>query len=891
MYWMQRLFRKKITEDRLDSELRFHLEQRSRELADAGIAPEEAARRARIEFGGMEGVKEECRESRRVHVLETLLQDTRYGLRMMRRNLGFTTVAILTLALGIGANTAIFSVVNGVLLNPLSYPNPEQLVGLHQSKANFVNGAISFPNFLDWRKGNRSFSSMAIMRRYAFILTGSGEAEQVSGLFISSEFFDLLGVKPALGRTLRPGEDAIGAAPVALIAAGFWQRKFGSSPDVLEKSITLDGRSFTVIGVVPASFQLPFQDNRVRDVYLPIGQWSNPFLARRSAPLGIHGIGRLKPGVTLEQARADMASVTGNLAAAFPDVNKGSGASLIPLHKQIVGDVQPFLIVLLVAVGFVLLIACVNVANLLLARSTTRTREFAVRVALGASPRRIMRQLLTESILLAAAGGLLGLALAAWGEGALLRNLPAALPRSAEIKVDAYVLIFTMLASLLCGIVFGLAPAFKISRPDVLARAKEGSQNASRGRHQTQAAFVVVEIGTALVLLIGAGLMVRCLTRLWNVDPGFDPHNILSFSISLPPSMTMTKAPPDAIRAAFRQVDDRIASVPGVQAVAPSWGSMPLGGDDEALFWIEGQPKPASMNDMNWALSYVVGPDYLKIMRTPLLRGRFLEARDDEHSSPVVVIDESFAAKFFPKQDPIGKRINLARGDPGPGNPPIQIIGVVKHVKQWSLDKDDQLLQAQLYRPFMQLPDSGMALAPSSTGMLVRSEKDPIALFDSIRGVLHQMNGEQVAYGAQSMEEIISRSLAAQRYSMILLGGFAALALLLATVGIYGVIAYVVGQRTQEIGIRVALGAQRRDVLRLVLGHGARLILIGLGTGIAAALALTRLMATLLFGVSATDPLTFGCVAGLLAMVALSACYVPAWRATRVDPTMALRAE
>jgi predicted permease len=891
LYWFQRLFRKLQTERQLDSELRFHLEQRATDLAEAGMPPEQAARRARIEFGGMEGIKEECRESRRVHVIETLLQDIRYGLRMMRRNLAFTAVAVLTLALGIGANTAIFSVVNGVLLNPLPYPHPEQLVGLHQSKANFANGAISFPNFLDWRKDNRSFSSMAIMRRYGFSLTGTGEAEQIDGLFVSSEFFDLLGAKPVIGRALRPGEDEIGAAPVALIAAGLWQRKFGSSPDVLEKSITLDGKSFAIIGVVPASFQLPFKDNLVRDVFVPIGQWNNPFLARRAAPLGIHGIGRLKPGVTVEQARADMARVTGNLAAAFPDINKGLGASLIPLDKQIVGDVRPFLLVLLVAVGFVLLIACVNVANLLLARSTARTREFGVRVALGASPRRLMRQLLTESVLLAAAGGLLGLVLAAWGEGALLRDLPAALPRSAEIKLDAHVLIFTMLVSLLCGIVFGLAPALKISRPDVLARAKEGSQNASRGRHRTQAAFVVVEIATALVLLIGAGLMVRSLTRLWNDDPGFDSRNILTFSISLPPSMTMTKAPPDAIRAAFRQLDDKIGSVPGVKAVAPSWGSIPLGGDDEALFWLEGQPKPASMNDMNWALSYVVGPDYLKIMRTSLLRGRFLEARDDERSPRVAVVDESFATKFFPNQDPIGKRINLAGGDPGPNNPPIQIIGVVKHAKQWSLDKDDQMLQAQLYRPFMQLPDSGMALAPSSTGMLVRAEGDPVALFESIRGVLQQMNAEQVAYGAQSMEQIISRSLAAQRYSMILLGGFAALALLLASVGIYGVISYVVGQRTQEIGIRVALGAQRSHVLRLVIGDGARLVLLGLAAGVVAALALTRLIAALLFAVSPTDPLTFASVAVLLVVVALSACYVPARRATRVDPTMALRAE
>lgn len=891
MHWFRRLFRKQQTERQLESELRFHLEQRTAELAETGIAPDEARRRARLEFGGIEGIKEECRESRRVHLLETFFQDVRYGLRTMVRNPGFTAFAVLTLVLGVSVNTAIFSVVNGVLLNPLPYPHPEQLVGLHQSKANFRNGAISYPNFLDWRDNNRSFSAVAVMRRYAFSLTDRGEAEQVSGVFISSEFFDSLGVMPVIGRTLRKGEDAIGAAPVALIAAGLWQRKFGSSPDVLGQGLTLDGKRFTIIGVVPSGFLLPFQDSRQRDVYVPIGQWNNPFLAKRSAPLGIHGIGRLKPGVTLEQARADMARVTADLAAAYPDVNKGSGASLIPLRMQIVGDVQPFLIVLLAAVGFVLLIACVNVSNLLLARSTARTREFAVRVALGASQRRIVRQLLTESILLAAAGGLLGLALAGSGEGVLLRNLPAAMPRSAEIKLDTHVLIFTMLISLLCGIVFGLAPALKISRPDVLTRAKKGAHNVSRGRHRTQAAFVVVEIAMALVLLIGAGLMIRSLTRLWSVDPGFDPHNVITFSISLPPSMTMTKASPDAIRAAFRELDARIASVPGVQAVAPSWGAVPLGGDDEALFWMEGQPKPASMNDMNWAVSYVVGPDYLKIMRTPLLRGRFFDAHDDEHSPRVAVIDESFATKFFPNQDPIGKRINLAGGDPGANNPPVQIIGVVKHVKQWSLDKDQQLLQAQMYRPFMQLPDSGMALAPSSTGVFVRSEGDPMALFDSIRVVLHQMNGEQAAYGAQSMEHAISQSLTAQRYSMILLGGFAALALLLASVGIYGVISYVVGQRTQEIGIRVALGAQRLDVLYLVIGHGARMILIGLVAGVAAALALTQLMRTLLFSVSPTDPLTFAGVAALLVIVALLACYVPARRAARVDPVTALRCE
>jgi putative ABC transport system permease protein len=886
MYWIKRLFRKERVEAQLDSELRFHLDQRTAELVASGMTVAEARRHARVEFGGVEGVKEECRESRRVHIIETLLQDIRYGLRMMRRNPGFTTVAILTLALGIGANTAIFSVVNGVLLNPLPYPHPEQLVGLHQSKANFQTGSVSFPNFLDWQKDNRSFSAMAIMRGYSFSLTGAGEADQVNGLFISSEFFDLLGVKPVIGRTLRAGEDAIGAAPVVLIAAGLWQRKFGASPGVLGQAITLEGKRFTIIGVVPASIQLPVQHSRIGDVYVPIGQWNNPSLAQRSAPLGIHGVGRLKPGVTVEQARADMARVTGNLAAAYPEVNKGNGATLIPLRAQIVGNVQPFLLVLLAAVGFVLLIACVNVANLLLARSTARTREFAVRVALGASRFRIMRQLLTESILLAAAGGLLGFALAAWGENALVRNLPPELPRAAQIRLDDHVLIFAALAALVAGIAFGLAPALKTSRPDVVARAKEGSQSLSRARHRTQSAFVVVEIATALVLLVGAGLMIRCLTRLAHVDPGFDSHNILTFSVSFPPSMS--KESPGAVHPAFRELENTIASVAGVRAVSLSSGALPLSGDDEALFWMEGQPKPASANEMNWAVSYVVSPDYLKVMRTPLLRGRFFDSHDDEHSAPVAVVDESFVTKFFPTQDPIGKRFNLLNGR-SDGDPPVEIIGVVKHVKQWSLDKDEQLLQAQMYRPFMQLKDSEMSF--SGTDMAVRTGDEPMAVFNSIRGGLRRMSVEYVAYDAESMEQIISRSVATQRYSMILLGGFAALALLLASVGIYGVISYVVGQRTQEIGIRMALGAQRLDVLRLVIGHGARMVLFGVLAGVAAALALTQLMSTVLFGVSPTDPLTFAGVAVLLAIVALLACYVPARRAARVNPITALRCE
>ncbi|HEY6251708.1 MAG TPA: ABC transporter permease, partial [Candidatus Angelobacter sp.] len=854
----------------------------------AGMDPEQARRHARIEFGGIEGVKEVCRQSRKVHMVETSIQDLRYGLRMLRRSPGFTAVAVLTLMLGIGANTAIFSVVNGILLNPFPYPHAEQIITLHESKPNFATGSVSYPNFRDWRTGNRSFSAMAITRSSAFSLTGMGDAEQVNGEFVSSDFFPLFGVTPVVGRTFAGGEDEIGRAPLALIGAGLWQRKFGGARDILGKSITLDARDYTIIGVIPADFKLNTWTFRAADVYLPIGQWNNPLLSKRIAGLGIHGFARLKPGITMQQAQTDMDRVAANLAAAYPGEDKGIGASLVPLRNWVVGPLHPFLIVLLAAVGFVLMIACANVANLLLARATGRTREFAVRIALGASKIRIVRQLLIESVLLGILGGVLALVLAGWGLHAMLKILPQELPRAEEIRLDGHVLTFTMFISVISGILFGLAPALKVSASNLVAQIKEGGRNLSRRRHTTQNTFVVVEMALALVLLAGAGLMTRSLIRLWNVDPGFDSHNLLTFSVSLPPSMM--KASPDAMRAAFRQLDEKIAAVPGVESMSVSWAAVPLLWDDEQFFWMEGQPKPQNDNDMNWTLRYVVEPDYLKVMGTQLLRGRFLNAHDDEHAAPVVVIDDVFASQYFPNQNPIGRHINRKGG-----NDEIrlaEIVGVVKHVKQWGLDSDDkQSLRAQAYEPFMQLPDDAMKLSASGTGIIVRSKGPVTGLFESIRGALHQMNSEQVVFGPATMDEIVAQSLATRRYSMLLLGIFAGLALLLASVGIYGVISYVVGERTHEIGIRMALGARRSQVLGMVLGQGLRLILVGIVAGLAAALALTRLMASLLFGVSAADPLTFSFGAAMLLLVALLACVVPAQRAMQVDPTVALRYE
>ncbi|MFY9530632.1 MAG: ABC transporter permease [Candidatus Acidiferrales bacterium] len=605
----------------------------------------------------------------------------------------------------------------------------------------------------------------------------------------------------------------------------------------------------------------------------------------RSAGLGIHGIGRLRPSVTIEQARADMDGVTRGLAAAYPETDKGISAKVASLKEEMVGKIQPILFVLLGAVGFVLLIACVNVANLLLARSTGRTREFAIRAALGAGQGRLLRQLLTESVLLSVAGGGLGLVVAGWCTRAALGVLPTALPRAEEIRLDAHVLMFTMGVSLLAGILFGLAPALRISRADLHETLKEGGRGSSAARHRAQGFFVATEMAMALVLLVGAGLTIRSLAALWMVNPGFRSDNVLTFGLALPPSMM--HAGPDAIRAAIRELDDKLASTPGVQAASQTWGAFPMNGDDESLFWLEGQPKPSSFHDMNWALKYVVEPDYLKVMGIPLKRGRFFTPQDDEHSPLVLVIDDVFARKYFGNEDPIGKRLNVDDYDK-----PAEIVGVVGHVKQWGLDADDtHALRAQVYLSFMQMPDIAIALVYAGTGVVVRSDGATPALFDSIRHAVQKMNSQNVVYGAQTMDEIISESLAARRFSMILLGVFAALALLLSSVGIYGVTSYVVGQRTHEIGIRMALGAQREDVLRLVLGQGTRLALAGVAMGLVAALGLTRLMANLLYGVSATDPLTFAGVAIILTIVALAACYIPARRAMRVDPIVALRYE
>jgi predicted permease len=813
--------------------------------------------------------------------LRDFLQDLQYAVRLVRKSPVFVATAVLTLALGIGANTTIFSVVNGVLLNPLAYPHSAQLVAVYGKTPGFDQGPVVYLNFLDWQHDTQSFSSMALYRNQNYNVTGTGEAERLSGYMISAGFFSTLGVRPVLGRSFLPADDVLGAEPVAILGGGLWGRKFGASPDVLGKSLIMNGTSYTIVGVIPASFT--FYGNE-RDIYTPIGQWNDPSFLDRRISVSAHAIGRMKTGITLPQAKADMDVVARHLAAAFPVADKDTGITLVSMKDDIVGKVRPFLLVLLAAVAFLLLIACANVANLLLARSMGRSREFAVRAALGAGHARVMRQLLTESFLLAALSGTAGLLLAFSGARAVSRTLPGTLPRVEEISLDGRVLLFTLAISLLVAMVFGLAPAVRGARVNVIDVLKESGRGSTGGRHRLQGIFVAVEVAMALVLLIGAGLMLRSLSALWRVNPGFNPSHAITFSLSMPSSQATTSA---ETRARLRQFDNAMASIPGVQAVSVTLGSRPMIHDSSLPFWIVGQPKPANDNEMPQAMFYLVEAGFQQAMGMTLQRGRFVTAQDNEYAPLVIDIDDVFARTSFPHENPIGKHVHLEQF-----NVEAEIVGVVGHIKQWGLGADQKsAVESQFYYPFMQLPENLMRLAAGAVAVVLRTEGDPAAVMGPVRRAVTQLDRRDVIYGVQTMDDVLAGSFAARRVSMILLAVFAALALVLSCVGIYGVISYVVGQRTHEIGIRMALGAQRGDVLRLVLGEGVRMALVGVACGIAAALGLTRLMAEELFGVTAQDPLTFAVVAILLTLVALLACYLPARRAMRVDPVVALRYE
>ena len=824
--------------------------------------------------------------------MRSLFHDLQYAGRQMMKSPGFAVVAILTLALGIGANTTIFSVVNGVLLNPLPYPEANRLVILFHHKPNFVRGSISYLNFLDWQRDNRSFDAMAAYRNAnGMTLTGAGEAENLKAEMVSAGFFELLGVSPIAGRTFTADEDRLGANPTVMISEGLWKRKFASNPHIVGQVIILNGVPRTIIGIIPASFRLDQWNFHASEAYTPGGEWREPQFRDRTAAWGLDAVARLKPGVTLAAASQDMARVNSGLAATYPDVDAGIETTIVPMIEVMVGDVRPVLWVLMGAVLFVLLIACVNVANLQLARSTAREREFAVRVALGAQQGRLIRQVLTESVALGLAGGFLGLLLSYWGSKAAVAAIPDMLPRAENIGLDGRVLLFTMAISLIAGIVFGLAPAFKTSRTDVSATLNQSGRSLVGSRHRAQAVFVTIEMAMALVLLVGAGLMIRTLARLWNVSPGLNPSNVITFDIT--PSASLARQSPDAIRATYRQMGAALRSVPGVKQSSFDWGALPMEGDWEESFWIEGEPHAEHQADLPLSLRYGVEPDYLKLMQIPLLRGRFFTDADNEHSARVMVVDESFAEHYFPGQDPIGKHVHFIQESSG-GPRTDEIVGVVGHIKQFGLQPDKaNNVEAQYYEPFQQTSDSILRRVAGGIPAYVRvgDGVDPESVFPSIRRSLTQLDSQMVVDNMQSMQRLVADSIGRQRFAMLLFSIFAAGALLLASIGIYGVLSYVVGQRTREVGIRIALGAQKGDVMSAVLRDGAGMTLPGIGIGLVVALGMSRLMSAMLYGITPTDFVTFTSVPLVLCLVAIMACYLPARRAAKLDPMQALRAE
>jgi predicted permease len=888
MRWYQRFFSRGPTEKKLDAELRFHLEQQIADYVAAGMTPDEARRRARQEFGGLEQMKEECRDVGTAHLIETLMQDLRYGLRQLRRSPGFTAVAVLTLALGIGANTAIFSVVDCVLLAPLPYPQSDHLVMIWEWNLHLKQvREPSYPNFRDWQRDARSFQEMAGYKWHFFDLSSPGTPEHIASMEISSGFFTMLGVKLPFGREFSPQEDRRGGAPVAIISDQLWRDRFGGSPKALGKPLTLNEVEYTIVGVLPPGFRL-FGDTNDAQVFTPLGQ-GDPLILNPRGGYGCIVIARLSPRVSIAQAQAEMSTTQNRLDQLYPEANKGMGTEVVPLKKQFVGDVGGTLLLLLGAVGLVLLIACGNVANLLLARSTARMREFAIRSALGASRSRVVRQFLTESVLLSLAGGGLGLLVAEWGVKPTLAAVPGSLPRSGEIGLNVQVLLFALGVAITVGILFGLAPVLKNSKSNLHDALKEGGRTSTSGHHHMQGGLVIFQMALTLVLLVGAGLLFRTIRHLWETNPGFDADHLITFQVEFPPSLTKA---PSIERAAYQQMLERIRSIPSVEAADFTYNLPLRGWENNAYFWI-GSRKPAIIQSAPQMLVYNTGPDYIRTMRIPLLRGRFFTPKDNNSAPCVAVIDSVMAHTYFPNEDPLGQMLTFGWTPPFG---PCQIVGVVGHVKHWGLGNESGYVRAESYYPLYQLPDQWVTASEGyrSTTILVRTPLAVDAAIPAIRRAVYGTGREQPVYNVQTMQAIASESMSSQRFPMILLGTFAGLALLLASIGIYGVISYSVAQRVREIGIRVALGAEKSDVFRMVIGQGLRLALAGLALGAVAALIFTRLLSSfshLLYGVGTNDPWTFAVVSLVLTGVSIVACYIPARRATAVDPTVALRCE
>jgi predicted permease len=878
---LRSLFRKKRVEKELDDELRGFLDMAAEEKMKQGMSREEALRNVRLERGSLEVSREVVRTAAWESIVETSWQDLRYAARMLRKSPGFTSVAILTLALGIGANTAIFSVVKGVLLAPLPYHEPDRLLTVWLNNFHLNSPTyLSYRDFMDWEHAAPPFEKMSAFARRSFDLSSPGNPEHLEGSEISSSFLSTLGVRLALGREFSAEEDRNGGAPVAIISNGLWRDRFGGNASALGKSAVLNGVETTIVGVLQPGFRF---GTDYADVYIPIGQRKLVDANDRTVH-DVVCIARLKRGGSVTQADAEMNAIQENIDRLNPETEQGLGIKILSAKEPLVGDVRGTLLLLLGAVGVVLLIACANVANLLLARSAARAREFSIRAALGAGRGRIVRQLITESVLLSILGGVLGLAAAKWGLSTALATLAADLPRGDNIHLNASVLFFALGLSLGVGILFGLAPALRSSKADLQPSLKEGDRGSTGRHHRTQSALVVVQIALTLVLLAGAGLLFRTIQHLWKADLGFESQHVLTFQVGLSPSAIKTGAD---VRSAYQQLLDRIRQVPGVQG-AEITTEVPMTHQMNAIpFWIDSH-RPASVAEAPRTLGFITGPDFLQVMHIPLIRGRFINQQDTVNSPLVAVIDTELARTYFPDKDPIGRTITFPQvGD-------YRIIGVVGHVQHWQVGLSSPFMQNQSYVSIYQIQDRWMTTIDTWTWVVLRTPLEASMVLPEIRKAVHAVGSDQTIYHAQTMLEIVSESMAPQRFPLILLGSFATLALLLASIGIYGVISYSVTQRVHEIGIRLALGAEKRDVFRMVVGQGLTLAFAGLAIGVTAALILTRLLlsfSSLLYGVGASDPVTLASVSAVLIGVAIVACCLPARRAMRVDPIVALRYE
>lgn len=897
MNWWQRLLRREKMEEQLESELGFHLEQHAMELMAAGLDAAEARRQARLALGGKEKMKEECRDARGTRWVEDFWLDLRYALRTLRQRPGFAAVALLTLALGTGATTVMFTVVDSVLLKPLPYPEPDRLVILNEQTEKVTSRiwgnlwAFAYPNYLDCQRESRSLA-LAAWRYNGSTVSVNKQAEYIDGIEATHNLFSVLGVSPLLGRAFLPEEDRDGGEPVIIISYGLWQRLFGGNRGAIGSSLVFDGKPYTVVGILPPGFRINEDEY---DVFTPLGQNTSPSMQKRDMHPGIQVFARLQPGVTLARAQTELSLIGHHLAEQFPESNKDRGFLAQPLRAD-VGDVGSTLWLLLGAVSLVLVVACVNVASLLLARAVSRERELAMRVALGASRGRLVRQCLTESAALSLSGGTLGVLLAANGLGPFLKFWPGSLPRADEVHLDWRVLLFAIGVSLLSGLLFGLAPALRAPVRELEQTLRAGVRAVGGTSRRLHSVFVISEIALAVVLLVSAGMLGNTLLRLASRNPGINIHNVLVSRMALSPATLRNTG---EIRVAWQDVLDRARSVPGVDSVA-TVDTVPMrAGNNRIGYWTTADVPPADKTPL--ALATSVTPHYLQVMGIPLVQGRFFDDHDRQGTELVVVIDDVLAQLAFGQEDPVGKRLWI----PGRDSPfsvnsdspdAVRVVGVVRHVRYWGLASDDQAeVRAQFYYPFAQVPDPLLRRWSELMSLAVRTSIPPLNLVQPLRKELRVAAGgaagDQALYEVRTMEQLASDSLARQRFLLLLFGIFAGLALVLACIGIYGVLAYLTGQRVPEIGVRMALGARPSGVMWLVLRQSLGMILIGVALGAAAALAAGRILARMVEGMQPTQLSTFAVTIPVLIAAALLASFLPARRASRVDPVIALRQE